>query len=173
MRESNDEDWVPLPYPKRNTEKQPPKPKPIPDDWIPMTLPDGIPENGRPNLPENVDRTKPVELFKLIFDDYIVGKLTRFTNRNYRINGLRQDQEKGKTPMKLVTECEMWAYIGIQMYAGAEAVKDFISLWNTDENSATHKMVRRAMSKHRYYAINKWFCLYSVTAQLRRGKLQA
>jgi len=68
--------------------------------WFePVTLPPGIPDRGKPNLPEKVDRTKPIELFRLIFDDYVIGKLTSFTNRNYWLNGLKRNQELGRAIM--------------------------------------------------------------------------
>ena len=99
-----------------------------------MKLPPGIPDRGKPNLPENVDRTKPIELFRLIFDDYVIGKLTSFTNRNYWLNGLKRNQELARPIMQPVKEGEIFAFIAIQLYSGAIGVKDIESLWNTMKN---------------------------------------
>jgi hypothetical protein len=161
MRCSNDEDYVPLPQPEKRTKKSLPKPQPPPDYWVPMELPDGIPHKGRLNIPEHLDRRNARDLFGVFFDEIVMNKLTRFTNRNYKLNGLAKDRQEGRPEMKPVRRAEMAGFIGILIYAGTEAIKDMYSLWNTDEASPIHMLVQRAMSRRRWKKINKWFCLYA------------
>src|SRR6266516_5193572 len=171
MRHSNDEDYVPLPEHEKGSRGPAPQPKPVPPEWEPMPIPEGIPEKGRPNLPEHVDRTDPLEIFSLFWPLKIMKRLAYFANRNYRLDkeGLEKDLRDGKKEMKEITENEIAAWLGIKLYIGGEGVKDVSSVWNTNETFTAHTMVRKAMSKRRYGVISKWFCLYKKQKDEKTG----
>ena len=115
MKYSNDEDYVPLSVHEKGSRGPAPQPKPVPPEWEPMPIPEGIPEEGRPNLPEYVDRTNPLEIFSLFWPLKIMKRLAYFTNRNYRPDkeGLEKDLKNGKKEIREITENEIAAWLGI------------------------------------------------------------
>ena len=78
-RTSNDIDLVePTQYnipPNRTAKKPPPKPWPLPD-FQPLQI-HNWDDHGAPNLPPNINRHDPMQLFNLFFTYEIINKLIK------------------------------------------------------------------------------------------------
>jgi len=89
-----DEDYVVPEKYKKDGKNLPPDPWQMPE-FIPLN---GIDKNdfGQPNLPPEIDRKKPENLFDLLFTCEVIDLLVKSTNAYGRTNPPQKSQEKLK-----------------------------------------------------------------------------
>ena len=97
---SNNKDFVPLTqYPqksKRAKRNPPPKPKHL-LSFNPLPL-----YNDkllrRPDIPDNIDISNPLALFRLFFTDEVLNQLAEYTNHNIELNPTPEERQPKESP---------------------------------------------------------------------------
>jgi hypothetical protein len=137
--------------------KKPHKPPPLPD-FTPIDIYEGY---SGPQLPPDVNRDSPINMFTHLLPNFVIESMCKATSK--AANDCIEEESrnsKSKAVWKGVGIDETYAYLGIIIYAGVFECSEWREYWTT-AGHVDFKAIRKAMSRDRFLALRRFFCVTS------------
>ena len=112
-----------------------------------------------PVLPDGFDvaTATPLDYFLLFLPNAMISDMTRYTNEYYewRVEQPDHNENESRTWSDM-TDAEMKAYIGMNIYMGVNSLPRYDMYWSKDEFIG-NEGIKRVMTCNRYEIISKYF----------------
>ena len=169
-----DDDLVPKDVPERpakcSRRKAPliPPPTAMPA-WNPLPINNDL-ERGKPDVPRSVDRSNPIELFKLFFTDEWLIIIAQCTNDNAEriINEEKNCDYRSPRAWHPTDRFDMMRYLAAVIHMGLHPEAEITDYWAAYEDTGVQHRIREYISLERWQQIDRF--LYC--EQLREGMIR-
>ena len=118
------------------------------DYYVPLNCPDF---SYTINLPPGVDRGSPIAIWDLFLSAEILQSIVQYTNKKGILLRKKPDEPKWKD----LDLPELYAYLAILFYMGLHIENDRRLYWSHDPNGPLHQPVYTAMSRDRWFDIDR------------------
>ena len=108
--------------------------------------------HGEPNLPNYVDTSAPLELFKLFFTDKMMDKLVEWLN-DYTEAHVPSDEDAlmGRAcPWQPISREELYAYFRVLIHMGITSESAIEDYWGSLDLDSCLYIVKNYISKNRF-----------------------
>ena len=157
-----DDDLVPKDVPERSA-KRPKGQTPVippPNDmpaWEPLAIANDL-ERGKPNLPRNVNRSNPIELFKLFFTDEWLTIIAERTNANAEkiMNEEKNSDFRRPRSWHPVDMYNMMRYLAAVIHMGLHPEAEITDYWAAIEETGVQHRIPKYISLKRWQQIDRF-----------------
>ena len=159
-----DDDLVPKnppePPAKRSRGNELPSDLPLPNvvpEWDPLVI-ENVTERGKPRVPSSVNRSSPIELFKLFFTDEWLDVVVKRTNAN----AIRIMNEKSNSDYRRprswhpVDKFDIMRYLAGVIHMGLHPEAEIADYWGAYKDTGVLHRIREFISLERWQQIDRF-----------------